>query len=565
MKIKHRNKQHSEKKKEFLQKLVNKRNPSKKREKRKFPLWLISALLYGFSWCGYTDINLSFLAWFAFVPLFFDLENKNTFWSFYGRASLFSVTAYLIIGWGSLVIAKDQWLMLFAGLDELFMPTVSFAFLYLFKKKYGFENSLKIFPFIISLWEWIYQKFEFTFSYPMLSHSQTQNIIFIQFIDLFGEWSIAFWVMLFNVLLFFVYKRKILLGKNWKWVTVGILRIFSLMLIPPLIYYEVRHYEINRDIKDKINITLINTDFSVFDNTPAKSIKKIERLTFVTDSVDYELNQKKLRSDLYVWHEGAIDYGNSSIILNFIDSAVNDWNTPLLAGMQVIPDTTNKNDLRAVNRNALFIPNGIGNPASDGSCAKGQYYDKVRLTPGHEVVPYHKFFAMIPFFPVPSNDVKFFKPGSEIKLIELTTNDGRKIKVGTPTCLEQNYPNIWASMSKEGAQCFVQLSFETWWQIEYFLNQIDNFTRLRCIENRRAAARCSNGGLTGYIDPFGNIYAKAEKENSAITASVLLYNKVSFFSKNQNLWPLLCFLVILLITFYLELIRLNNLKIKLYQ
>lgn len=531
-------------------KVINKIKSVQKVEKRRIPLWLISALLYGFSWCRYTELNLSFLAWFAFVPLFIDLENKNTFWSFYKRASLFSVTAYLIIGWGSLIIAKDQWLMLFAGLDELFMPTVSFAILYPFKKKFGFENSLKIFPFIISLWEWIYQKFEFTFSYPMLSHSQTQNTALIQYIDLFGEWSIAFWVMLFNVLLYLLYKRKLLLGKDWKWAAAGIIKIFALMLIPPLIYYEIRYSQINNELKDKINVTLTNTAFSVFDNTPEKSVKKIERLTFIIDSVDYELKQRNLRSDLYVWHEGAIDYGNSSVLLNFVDSAVNDWKTPLLTGMQVIPDTTNKKDLRAINRNALFVPNGKGNPASDGFCAEGQYYDKVRLTPGHEVVPYHKILAMLPFFPVPINDVRFLKPSSEIKLIELTANDGKKIKIGTPTCLEQHYPNIWASMAEKGAQCFVQLSFETWWPIKYFLNQIDDFTRLRSIETRRSTARCSNGGLTGFIDTFGNIYSATDNNDAALTADLYLYNEVTFFSRHQNFFPLLSLIMIVVIASY---------------
>lgn len=521
-------------------------------KKRKVPLWLIASILYGFSWCRYTDVNLSFLAWFAFVPLFIDLENRNTFWSFYKRASLFSVVAYLMIGWGSLIIAKDQWLMLFAGLDELFMPTVSFAVLYPFKKKFSFENSLKLFPFIISLWEWIYQKLEFTFSYPMLSHSQTQNTIFIQYIDLFGEWSIAFWVMLFNVLLFFLYKKGQIFNqkRNWKWVAVGLLKISALMLLPPLIYYGIRYNQINNKIKDKLNITLTNTSFSVFDNTPERAVKKIERLTFITDSVDYELKQKNIRSDLYVWHEGAIDYGNNSIILNFIYSAVNDWKIPLLTGMQVIPDTTNKKDLRAVNRNALFVPESKGNPNPSGFCAEGQYYDKLRLTPGHEVVPYHKFLAMLPFFSIALNDVRFLKHSSSIKLINLTTQDGKKVELGTPTCLEQNYPNIWADMSKKGAQCFVQLSFETWWPIKYFLNQIDDFTRLRSIENRRAVARCSNGGLTGFIDPLGNIYSSAKDSEASTTASVVLYDDVTFFSKHQNLFPLLSLIMIILFVSY---------------
>lgn len=524
------------------------------RKKLIFPLWLLAALLFGFSWSMFFDVNLAFLAWFAFMPLFIELEKKETFWSFYGTACLFSVTAYLIIGHGSLVIAAKQWLIFLAALDELFMPTVSFALLYPFKKRFGFNKALLLFPFIISLWEWIYQKFEHTFSYPMLSHSQSNNVMFVQYIDIFGVWSIACWVMLFNVLLFLLYKK---VSPNFSPLKImkGLAGISAFMILPVLSYYVIRYNYVNENRTGEINITLIKTDFDLLgkpgETKYEKAVREVERLTFLTDSIDYEFNLRSFKSDLYVWYEGAVDFGNQKIFTDFIDTAVNDWQTPLLTGMQILPENTYPEDKRLVNRAALFHIN-------ENTKTELQYYDKVRLSPGHERIPYHELLAKLPGFPVPLNSPAFFKNADSVSLIELKTQGGRKVKLGTPICLEQHYSYIWSDMAEAGAECFVQLGFESWWSVPYFLKQIDNIVRLRCIETRRSLARCVNGGMTGFIDPLGNIYAETDKREGTVTASIFLYSDVTFFSRHQYIFPVLCTLLILSGTILFEI---NNREI----
>jgi len=515
-----------------------------------FPKWLLAAILYGISWCMFFGLNLSFFAWFAFVPLFLELEKRDTFWAFYSRALFFSVVAYVIICHGFLFTPRDQLLILIATIDELVMASISFALLYPFKKIFGFRKALIIFPFLISLWEWTYQKFEHTFGYLMLSHSQCQNTWLIQYIDIFGVWSIACWVMLFNVLIYFQYKR---FENNFRSPVFrkNVAIIFIAMLIPPLCYYTFRYSQINKDPAEFINVTLVNTNFSVFDNTLERASKKIERLVFITDSIDYELKQRGLKSDLYVWHEGAIDYGNQIIFTGFVDTAVNDWDTPLLTGMGIIPQNATKDDRRFVNRAVLITP---------GSTLKSdlQYYDKIRLSPGHEMIPYHKLLVKIPFFPVSLTNPNFLKSGSAVKLINLKIRNGKTVKIGTPICQEQNYPEIWNGMALKGAEFFVQLSFESWWPIKYFQEQMAGITRLRCIETRRSTARCSNGGLTCFINAFGEIYATSDKTDGTITADIDLHTENTLFLQYQSLFPILSIVVI----FFFSVWELHNIFIK---
>ena len=156
---------------------------------------------------------------------------------------------------------------------------------------------------------------------------------------------------------------------------------------------------------------------------------------------------------------------------------------------------------------------------------KFQHYDKVHLAPGNEKIPWHQFLVKLPGFPVAINDSSWLKSGGQIQLIELQLQNGRKVKMGTPICLEQNYPAVWSEMTRGGAGFFVQLSYESWWTVRYFKTQMANIARLRCIETRRSIARCSNGGITEFIDGYGKIQSRAKPGEGCLTANLSLNKK----------------------------------------
>ncbi len=511
---------------------------------KKTPNWLKSAILYGFSWSLIFGLNLNFLAWFAFVPLFLTLENKNSFRSFYFQGLLFTVFAYIILCHGFTITPKQQILTLLASANELFMASIPFALLYPFKKKFGFEKALFFFPSLIVLWEFVYQWFEHTYGYLLLSHSQSQNLWLIQFIDIFGTFSIGFWVMTFNTALFFVYK-KYLVTKNTSKFIQKIAIVSAFMLVPPSVYSVFRFSQLEKEQNNlkKVNLTLINSNFSITKTSYDNIIDNVNRLTYITDSINYEFEKQNFKTDLYIWHEGVVVFGEKKEFIGFLDTAVNDWKTPLLTGMTTFLDEATTQDRRRVNRSALI-------PVGATPQTKLSHYDKVRLAAGHEYVPYHNFFSKISFFPIDLYDSAFYKNGKEINLVKFKTNDNQNIAIGTPICMEQNYPKIWSEMSVKGADFFVQLSVESWWSVPYFVEQMSFITRLRAIETRKFVARCSNGGKTQFYDFYGRIFAAAKNKQGITNANVMVSKKISFYSKNPNLFLLLNLLSLSLLVFW---------------
>ncbi len=450
---------------------------------------LYSAILYGLSWVGFFNINLTFLTWFAFVPLFISLERKNTFNEFYHEVLIFCTVSAFILVHGFLLVPKNHLMILAGSATEILLSTIPFVVFYPIKKRFGFRFALMLFPFIMALWDWTYLHLEFSVGHLIVSHSQCRNTWLIQFIDLFGVQSIAFWVIGFNVLLFFAYKRH----KDNVLSLKSILR-FSVIVVGmitfPLLYGMYRKTQIVASPNKSLNVTLIHTNLFSVEKSEQKEIEFVKRLIEMTDSVYIELKNHNQETDLFVWHEGAISKAAKTAIMPLIDSAVKRWQTPLLTGIVTQADTSDK----LANRVILISPNSNERP----------YYDKTHLTPFWEGFPYQHFLKRFHFFSL-IDDSSYYKEGEQFQLITVKNRKGETVKIGTPICFEQNFPDIWREMVECGADCFILLSFESWFRPQYYRQQMANITLLRCIETRRWVARNSNGGETFVADAFGTI------------------------------------------------------------
>lgn len=169
---------------------------------------LLCGVLYGLSWPIFEWLNLSFLAWFAFVPLFIFLEkHQDRFWkSMFGSYLAMFVFGCFSAGW-LFNFPNPIWqvaIIFFAEELWFFMP---FLFLFPIQRKLGFNKALWLFPFVWMLWEWTYLHLEFTMGTHLSAYSQSSNLWLIQHIDLTGMWSISLWLLFFNVLIFKAYQK----------------------------------------------------------------------------------------------------------------------------------------------------------------------------------------------------------------------------------------------------------------------------------------------------------------------------------------------------------------------
>jgi len=498
---------------------------------KKFPFWLVGAVLYGISWPMPWNVNLSFLAWFALVFLFISLEKTNGFWRFFGIAWGFTFISYTICSGWFLQIPTNKFLIAIGALSESFSFPLPFIPYYFIKKRAGFNKSIFILPFLFVIGEWVYCSLEHNLSFLLVAHSQTANLWLIQYADVFGYLSVTFWVVLFNVLLY-----SALVQSGYRLFSFTFLKrslLSALVMIAlPLVYAGIRNHQIKREKPDSLSIAMIHTMFAPNPKSD-QAVRNLDRIVELTDSVDYYSKKNKVRQDLYVWHEGAIPTGNKMYIRSFVQNAVHDWQVPLLSGMEYYLRMGETNAWQPVNRVVLF-------PVHPDTTDPLPFYDKIHLAPGWESIPYLSFFHKLGIrF---AKEFKYHKKGDRLRLFEVPVRD-RKVLIGTPICFEQNDPLLWNRMARLGAEGYIQVSFESWFGKTYFQKQVAYITRLRAIETRHGVARCSNGGLTFFVDSFGRIYSRAPDSESVTSDFLALSQKVTFFTRHQNLFPLMCLVV----------------------
>ena len=512
----------------------------------KFPLWLLSGLLYGLSWPIFESINLSFLAWFAFVPLFLFLEkNKNNFWkSLLGCYAAMVIFGCLAAGWLFYFPQAKYQIAFIFFLEELWF-FIPFLIFFPIQKKIGFNKALWLFPFIWTLWEWTYLNLEFTMGTHLSAYSQSNNLWLIQYLDITGMWGVSFWLLLFNVLIFKAYQSSLYQFKSKQFYKKAGL-VLVIMLGVPLVYGAISYSKYDTLDGKSIEVSIIPTQYTPrFLNDPANRISLVEETLYRTDEADFAKSKSDKTTDLYIWPETGLPFtiqqGNLSELLF---EAVTDWKASLLTGARGISDTINAEDKRIYVSGALF-----SHASKDIT-----FHHKTVLTPGQEAIPYHEKLAKISSFPIKKYDTRFYKKGKKSEALSLTTKDNQKFLIGVSLCFEQWYPKHWAALARNGAEFYAHLAAEGWYGKVGFMNFMTNVTKMRSIENRKQTARAANVGISGFIDQLGRIQTISEKGSLQIAnAKLTAFNEVTTYAKQPNWFPiiiLITFLIMLLFQLY---------------
>ncbi|MFG0330489.1 MAG: apolipoprotein N-acyltransferase [Phycisphaerales bacterium] len=149
---------------------------------------------------------------------------------------------------------------------------------------------------------------------------------------------------------------------------------------------------------------------------------------------------------------------------------------------------------------------------ADGTLAATRY-DKMRLTPFGEVIPYLNRFPRLEQFVLDlgARGMRFdLDTGGEFVRIPVTLSSGETVELGAPICFESTYSDIcrrliWDDGRKAGL-LFLNLTNDGW-----FANDPGGRAqhlmagRFRCIENRVPMARAANTGISAAIDSAGRL------------------------------------------------------------
>jgi apolipoprotein N-acyltransferase len=497
---------------------------------------LFSGVVLGFSYPLWLNVPTGILAWIALVPMFLAMRNATTFKTFFLLTyPVVFVSTYIL---GAFVFSFN----FTAGLFTCFSQTI-FTFLpliahYFIQKKYGWRRALILLPSVWTVGDWLHHLTPHSFQVSSIAYTQTTVLWFAQIADIFGMWGITFWVIAVNVSIALVLDNLTQVQNlrqvnsnpplsifMKKWAFQGVL-LFGL----PLAYAFWLQLQLPKGRSIKVALVQTNEDSKgIIDSTRLN--KNLANLIRLADSA------AQTKPDLMVLPESALPLPlmQNQQLFTAVRSYILNWQTSIAVGFVEYPDTSK----RQMYYNAAFVFTPSLAYAWDSLKIKTsdlKVYHKQNPLPMAEMMPYRDVLGIKgSVLPFGGGEVL---QGNEAYVFSFPDRFDTEIKTSATICWEQFFPETQAELTLKGAEFLTQMNNDGWFGNSSGGAQLLNMNRLRAIENRRTIARCSNTGISGFIDPFGRLYGQLPAQKEGInTEGVALNSELTVFTRYGNWFP----------------------------
>ncbi|MBI2027610.1 MAG: apolipoprotein N-acyltransferase [Deltaproteobacteria bacterium] len=485
------------------------------------PLSVLSGLLITLS---FPTWNVAFLLFFALIPLFMALHNAQNFKQafFFGWITGFTT-----------LLSGEYWISFTMQEFGGFSKPLSFAVLFLYCLAFGLSTAL-----FTALSYWIKNKSKISelvllpiiytsieFLYPQLfpwylGGSLYEKIAFIQFIDITGMSGLTFFIVLINILFL---KIALYVAKPQKHLfpLKGALSAIALSLAI-FLYGQWRILDVYRHSEKSrpISFSLIQTNIGNFE----KSIEVQSNLS-VIDQVQKRNFQmaraasESKRTDMIVLPETAVPGS-----LNVNDKTkyemaafAQELKTNLYFGGYA---ETGKHTF-----NTAYYLNAKGEVVGR--------YDKIYLLMFGEYMPLSNIF---PFLKDLIKEVSDFTPGSEIQNFPLKTEF-----IGPLICYEDIIPSFVRRVVKNGATVLLNLANNSWFGESACPYQHLALSVFRSVENKVPLVRCTNTGISAFIDATGKIQNKSKLGSAEILSGEVKAPHIqTIYSKIGSMFAVIC-------------------------
>lgn len=504
-------------------------------------LSILSGILLALS---FSILKLSFLAWFALIPLFISFYNyKLSAKQGFKLSFIFSLTFYLgLLHWlfrlhpltwvgftetQSMLLITAAWIV-FSLIESIGLSLVGLLIGAIKPQK---TNKI-ILP--IALWvsiEWIQSLGATGFTWGRLALSQFENLSIIQSSNLFGNLFISALIILVNVVLALLIvdfgKRKV----NYKPLMLTII-LFTLNIFYG--YYSIYY---KPDEGKEVNATIIQGN--------VLSDQKWDMTAIDIFNIYYGLTEEAMKkypkTNIVVWPESAItdavDIEKDRTvkypeILTRIKEISKKYNIYLATGIFTVKfPSPGKYDIS----NSMIT-------VSPQEKISG-IYSKRHLVPFGEYLPFRKVIETI----APSigkinalgNDVT---PGYATNIIDTSLG-----KIGGLVCYDSILPQLTRYSVNDGAELLVLVTNDSWYKDSIGVYEHNGQSVFRAIETDRYMVRAANTGISTIIKPSGQIISELDPLlKGYINNNVKVKNTVTFYSKIGDIIAILSLIVVLL-------------------
>ena len=164
-------------------------------------------------------------------------------------------------------------------------------------------------------------------------------------------------------------------------------------------------------------------------------------------------------------------------------------------------------------------------------------YDKMKLVPFGEYIPLRD---ALPFLQVFTPMTRELTPGDRPVVFTLP-GEGEEVGLGPLICYEDVFPSLTRAFRRKGADVLVNLTDEGWYRIPGELGQHLAMAVFRAVETRTSVVRAANTGISCFIGPRGEIYARLKPHHEgALAAHVRLCKASTPYVRHGDVFAIAC-------------------------
>jgi apolipoprotein N-acyltransferase len=466
---------------------------------------------------SFAPYNLSLLAWVAFIPLFYSLQDgkKPFLKGFIMGLAFFSALLYWV-AFSDVVEGTIVPLVVLGSFLLVVYLSLFFGFSGILYDKLNKRNRVYLFPIVFAGLEFLRSLSSvWGFTWGSVGFSQSSLIHLIQFASIGGLPLVTLWVLALNVFIYLFFKS---FSRRRKDRTVYMILLISFIIIPFLYSGVILRRDISTGEYAAVGVIQPNV-------LPSdKRESNFERLIKIKNVI-----KEVPHADLYVLPETASPFPvskNYSSELLFRDLA-KEKRALIITGM---PDYERKKGGYLYHNVAAAI---------DSSGIKG-IYRKVFLLPFVERLPFDDVFPKLRKVNLGQGE---YTPGEDFTVFKFGD-----LAFSVYICYEAIFPQLIREFVKNGAEVLINITEDGWFGRTNGPYQHAQMAAFQAIIFRRVVVRSANTGVSFISDPYGRILEKTKIfTTDYIVCEVPLLQCQTVYTRIGNLFGWIFFLGVLLV------------------
>ena len=478
---------------------------------------LLLGAITSFSLPPYNFLIINFLTFPLLLLFFIEIKKKNSFWLSF------------IVGWFfgiGYFFSNIYWIVYSLTFEDIFKPLIPIAlilipsFLGLFygiitlaasrlKLEKNF-SSILIFSLLFAVVEFFRGFVLGGFPWNLIVYSWTSYLDSLQILSLIGTYSfnlISITIFLLPTVIFF--------KKNLKFKLISF--IFLLVILASNHFYGFQKIKNNEKLYTEFK------DFKIKLISPKISIERFFQPNnegIIIEELIELSNPNILHNTVFIFPEGALAGVNLDQLKSFKEMFSRNFSEKHTIIMGI--NTKKIIDNSSKKYNSMVILDNKLNLISE--------YNKIKLVPFGEFLPFEKFFKKIGLKKI-SYGYESFSSGDDRNLISL---DGKIFNFIPLICYEIIYSGK-INLKSDKTNFIINISEDGWFGNSIGPYQHFSHSIFRAIEEGKNIIRVSNNGISAYIDSNGLIIDKLETTNKGVIEINNYKNsKMTFFSKFGN-------------------------------